>query len=530
MAFGYSSSHQRVSQAAGFVAPLGGINDLDPIAAMDPTFCLSMINWYPGTTSVRSRAGYREWAINLSGTVRRLIPYKALDGSSQLLATTDTGLYNVSMSGDAPTLMTAISNGDLDYAQFATVAGNWLVLVNSTDSGWVYDGTTLTPMTQTSPATTPGQIEGVNPNRLFSVTTFKRRLWFAEEDTLTAWYLDTDAIAGTATPFYLGSVFKKGGYIKYVVPWSMDAGEDIEDRLMFVSSTGELAIYAGTDPNSATDWKLQAVYEVPAPVGVKSYAELGGDILLLTRSGIIPLSRVVNGQANAAIFESSLSKRISTIINTLFRISGSSDRWQLGNALSSQAIVIVMPPISPTPGRQYVMNVVTGAWTQFDVQATCFTEFKGDIYFGDESGRVLRFGDVFKDDIKLDGSGGVPIQCSLFTAYSDLGASGTLKHFKMIRPIFQGAHTPSFKIAVNVDYSLSPLAGAPANPGAASAFYLWDSAFWDDAFWSSSATVSRPWCGIQGLGYTVAMLLKAATIERTQLAGGQILYEPADGI
>jgi hypothetical protein len=310
----------------------------------------------------------------------------------------------------------------------------------------------------------------------------------------------------------------------------MDAGEDLNDRLLFLSTTGEVAVYSGTDPDNANAWRLDAVYSIPPPVGFKGYTELGGDLLILTRSGILPLSRVVAGEANAAIFEATISKMINRTVNRVYQSIGTTGDWQLISVQSLQAVVLEIPPVGSTPAKQFVMNTLTGAWGEFTLPATTFSNYLGKAYFGGAGVVYLQGQGARLDNIKRDGSGGVPIQCSLFSAFSELESPGVLKHFKMVRPIFQGQQIPSYKIAVNVDYDTALLTGNPPNPPPSSGTYLWDSALWDSAFWSSGVTVTRPWSGIKGLGYAVAILLRVAATEQVSFVAGQLLFEESDGI
>src|SRR3546814_14689398 len=48
------------------------------------------------------------------------------------------------------------------------------------------------------------------------VWVYKSRLWFAQKDSMTAWYMDNaDSIGGTAEPFPLGGVFGLGGSLLF---------------------------------------------------------------------------------------------------------------------------------------------------------------------------------------------------------------------------------------------------------------------------------------------------------------------------
>jgi len=529
MAYSKRGTQQRVSTSFSVAPPLGGINDIDPIAAMDPSFCLDLVNWFPSTGDIVTRSGYAEYAINLEGQVGTLMPFRATDGSEELFAATTEGIFDVTDKTDAPTKVVECSVKDTSFCQFATVSSTYLVVVNGQDSGWLYDGISWTQFSEDDPADSPGKISGIDPSKFMWVESFKRRLWFVEKDSLTAWYLPTDSIAGEAKPFYLGSIFSDGGFLKYIAPWSLDAGEDLEDRLMFASSTGELAIYEGTDPDNVDTWKLSSVFKTASPIGGKPYIDVGGDVLMLNKEGILPLSRVVSGEANAALFEATLTKRINRTLNQLINSIGYVDDWEIHNIFFLQAVGIVVPSRGDIPARQYVMNTLTGAWTKFDLPADCFSEFKGAAFFG-SGDKVYIFGKDDLDNVAFDGSGGRPIQAGFFSAFNYMGNPGTIKHFKFVRPIFQTVNEPSYSLRLNIDFDLDTLPGAPPNPGTLSTGALWDLAIWDDALWSASNLVSRPWSGVSGLGYAAALLLRVAATAQTRLSALTLTFEEGAGL
>src|SRR3546814_11463455 len=74
------------------------------------------------------------------------------------------------------------------------------------------------------------------------VWVYKSRLWFAQKDSMTAWYMDNaDSIGGTAEPFPLGGVFGLGGSLLFGSAWYIDSSSDSglsePDRTSDVSGT-----------------------------------------------------------------------------------------------------------------------------------------------------------------------------------------------------------------------------------------------------------------------------------------------------
>jgi len=520
---------RRVAQVATSQAPTGGINDLDPIAAMPPEFCNDLLNFYPATGSVNTRAGYREWVTGLGGKVRTLINYASQDGTIQLFACTDEGIWDVTQSTDTPEVAYELSYGAVEWCQFSNIAGNFLIVTNGVDPAAFYDGTTWAPFVESSTPAAPGEIDGIDPARLTGVTSYKGRLWFVEQDSMTAWYLPFDAIGGKMEPFYLGGSLPRGGYLVEIITWSLDSGEGLDDKLGFYTSQGEFLIYSGTDPADAATWQLDAMFFISAPIGNSPSCELGGDVILMTRNGIIPLSSVVKGEANIAVSNSALSKRISRTLNRIVNSTSFTPDWEIENIPTLQALVINVPATSSSKAVQFVMNSLTGAWTRFDLPARCSGLLGGKYHFGTDDGRVCVYGNTQLDDVKLDGSGGNQITCYLFSSYNYFGDPTTNKHFKLVRPILQAVTPPGYILKLNVDYDLTALGGNPPNPQAAGE-YLWDSAIWDSAFWKASTTVYRPWTGVTGLGFCAALLLKVSAAETSNLAAIETVYEAGAAI
>jgi hypothetical protein len=114
------------------------------------------------------------------------------------------------------------------------------------------------------------------------------------KDSTKGVYLATDAIAGAATEFQFGSLFTRGGHLLAIASWTRDGGSGSDDYLVAISSRGQLAVYAGTDPASADTWALVGVFDVPQPIGRRCWRRYGGDVLLLTVEGLFPLSSLLS--------------------------------------------------------------------------------------------------------------------------------------------------------------------------------------------------------------------------------------------
>ena len=89
----------------------------------------------------------------------------------------------------------------------------------------------------------------------------------------------------------LSGAATKGGKLLFCATWSIDAGDGIDDKLVFCTDLGELLIFTGGDPASAANWRQEGRYEVSPPMGMNAHIGIGGDMLIATVDGIVPISR-----------------------------------------------------------------------------------------------------------------------------------------------------------------------------------------------------------------------------------------------
>lgn len=92
-------------QSASIPAPVGGINTVSPGLNLPPTDSIMSYNMIGGQYGLRSRIGWREYAIGLNGEqVRSVLPFTGSTKSGandRLFVTTTTGIWDVSGGGVA---------------------------------------------------------------------------------------------------------------------------------------------------------------------------------------------------------------------------------------------------------------------------------------------------------------------------------------------------------------------------------------------------------------------------------------------
>lgn len=515
----------RVSQALALPAPTMGLNDFDPLANMDPGYMINCMNVFPDTGLCLCRPGYQLVQTTLGAPVKTLIEYRGKSGIIKSFAATDAGIYDISTPGTA-TKVYDLTNGQINYIQTANAGNVYLVGCNGVDAAFYYDGTTWAPFVAADPADGPGKIKGLAPNLITNVYTHNARLWFVKKDSTDAYYMPLDSIGGEAKVFPTGALFTRGGVLQSIMRWSSDTGKGIDDRLIFITTAGELASYSGTDPSNAADWNLDAVFYLSPPLGDRAVTEYGGDILIFSRKGVIPASTLLYGTAIEQMNGGVLSRTINRRLQQL------TAQWQampfpteIFVHVDLQWITINIYDEDLKKPTQLVMNLLNGAWGRFDYPVRTLRTINGITYMGTDDGRVLLITkNGYRDGVALDGTGGTPIEGYLMGAYTYLDQPTANKHAKLIRPVWQAEVKPSFRLRVLPDFRTDPYT-AVVPPGLAIENAKWDISKWDLANWAGLENVYRPWMSANVLGYAFAYQIRFSTSSVLGLSAVEWVWE-----
>ncbi len=482
-------------------APVGGWNARDSLANMDPMDAVTLQNWWPNVSNVELRGGFSKFATGLPGQVQTLMSYSG-GNTTEFWCFTDNGsLYNITAGGAAPApTLTGLSNGIWEYTNISTAGGHFLVAVNGVDKLLLYDGATWKAIDSGS---TPA-ITGIATTSLCNVILFKHRLWFIEQFTLKAWYLPTNSIAGAAQSFDLSAIASYGGHLVDLDTWTIDAGYGVDDNLVFVTSVGEVIVYAGTDPASVSTFSLIGVWKLGSPIGTRCMLKWGGDLLILTFDGLLPMAASL--QSSRLDPRVALSDKIQgaiTLATTNYAGSHFAFGWQIIYSAKWNAVMINVP-VGVDIQQQYAMNTITKSWAQFmGWGANCWEIFEDDPYFG-ANGYVGKAWDESMSD------NGAAIQTFGLQAFNYFQERGVKKRFIRARPTVFTDGVPTLSIGVATDFQLAdtsaPLTFLPSTVG------LWDVGVWDLAVWGAGVGVNSTWQGVTGIGYCGAMQLKSASM------------------
>ena len=460
---------------------------------MQETDAVLLDNWFPGTTSVDLRKGRTAFA-TFTGDCETVIAYNG--ASSEVFVAVDTtddaiidatagGAISTPVVGGSGPTVQALSNARFDYQNFGNTAGQFLSLVNGADTPLQYDGTTWSASTMTG--------SGLTTSDLFTVGVFAERLWFLESGTFNVWYLDTNAITGTATKLNVGSLFKLGGSLYNIVTWTADTASQLADFISFVSSEGEVVTFTGTDPSSEATWLRIAHFRVGRPVttGNRAWTKVGSESVLITADGLIPLSvAVLKDRADTSAV---ITDKIRNLFNADVSTHGSRFGWSVVLHPEGQKLVVNVPIVENSASYQYVMNTQTGAWCRFtDWDAFCFESTRDTLYWGGS-------GVLAKADTGLDDAG-EPITAKAKQAFSYFGQRGRIKEVTAARPILTIDGPVDLLLGVDVDYGdVDPTSSVPIDGNAGDA---WETA-WDVA-WTGAPIIYDSWNSVRGVGYAIA--------------------------
>lgn len=471
-------------------APTGGWDAISPLSNMEPKYAVTLKNIVPRPGWVEIRGGYNAWVQALGAATETLMTYRPPGASQQLFAVSNGVVWDVSANGIATIEVSSLANSRFQYINFTPAGGSsYLYAVNGANTPILFDGTTWS-----NPA-----ITGVTSSNLVHINVHKRRIWFVEINTTKAWYLDTDAIQGTANQFDLGAFFTKGGFLMAMGTWTVDGGNGPDDLAVFISSEGQLIIYKGTDPANPNAWALVGVFNQPKPLGRRCFTSFGSDLLLLTLEGLLPISKSLPFDPSGAR-SVALTNRIQNEMLSAAQIGESFFGWQVIPFPQQSLLVMNVPQQELTVQRQFVMNSLTGAWCEFSQwNANCFETFNDSLYFGDNDGNV---------NLAYAGSTDLvsPIPGTVKCAFNYFEDPGRNKYMNMLRPMLVADGTLIPAIGVDVDFGDVDLVSSVTiiSPSGG----VWDTSLWDSGLWSSGSITVINWLVVGAIG--VALAIKMA--------------------
>lgn len=454
-----------------FPAPRRGWIRNESLASSKPEGAEVLDNFFPTSEGARLRKGSLKHA-TLAAAATHLTVYDA-GTSSKMFAADATSIYDVASPADPDVAVTAAVTGQTggDYCSFqvATTGGEFLLMFNGEDLHRVYDGSAWA---QNTPA-----ITGVSSADISHGWKFKSFVFMVQKGTMDAWYLPAGAIGGAATVFPLGGVFQNGGSLLFGTTWSQDSGAGLDDFCLFFTTEGEIAVYQGTNPASASTFALVGVFRIGRPLGKNTWFKSGGDIAVITDDGIVPVSAAMNrdrtGMKSAALTYP-IEEAWRLIVNER---KGTDFPFTCVLWPSETMLVVGVPTFGALEKMCLVANARTGAWTRYTGWDTrCVTVFEDRLYFGTAAGTIVQ-GEVTGSDVGDTNYTGVWLP--RFDTFGRPEEKAAL-HARLVARA-NNAFTP--QLFANADYQVDL-------PTALSADTDENSNAWDAGIWGPAANAS----------------------------------------
>lgn len=460
-------------------APIRGLVTSQNVGAMEPGTAIVMRNWRPTLTGIKVRGGNTLHA-TVGGTVESLMAY--VGNTRQLFSAANGAIYPITtvVDPDVPPVPVVTGQASNYYSSinFPVTGGYRLYAVNGTDDPQLFDGTSWQAV---NAASAPISITGVDTDSFIHVNVYRNRLYFVEAGSLNVWYLPVDSLGGAAAALSLAGIFTKGGTISFTATWSSESGANaMEAYLVVMSTEGEVAVFTGDFPGGG-NWALVNVYDISRPMGRNGYMRAGGDIIILTEMGMVPVS-AARMKDPAALGLDAISrniepdwKRASTERNTI--------PWEIAKVDGLDAFYVNVPVTNLLQDKlTFVGNLKTGALSIYEGwDNRCFAVHNGLLYFGCNDG-TIRLAESGGRDLDMPYNGQVAF------AWDHLGSPGYTKSVKQAQAIWNTTRPFSYRLSASVDYNqVFPIAPNAVPDGGPDS--LWDVGLWDEAMWDSGTVM-----------------------------------------
>lgn len=532
LGFGRAKALVRSPQTTGAVgvpAPNSGVNRIDGLSEMGPKDAIFMYNLIPSEFGTRVRTGYQEWCTSVgTGGVRTIIPFTgAATANDRLFGCAGSGIYDISASATAPAVILAFpvvddTSGMGIWANFVNDNAAYFAMYTDESNGYYTYTAATTTWAKVAMGGGANQISGVDPALFCFVMLFKQRVWFIEKGTGNAWYLPTNAIYGAATKFNFGNKFKHGGTLVALYNWTVDGGEGVDDYLIAVGSGGDIVVYKGSDPSTATDWFQHGAWYIgPPPVGRRIAGSFAGELYILSSYGLLPMSKLMSGTL-IQLDEVYLSRKITPLVNTEMLTTRSTYGWEVKLVPTENLIFVSTPKQASTSYIQFAYSLNTPGWSLYrDFPYFTGETWHGNFYFSDSTGRILiHSGNL--DNVSMSGLTSNQISWSMLMSFQGYGQDANFKRAEFIRPVFLAEQIPGYLVEARYDYNLSETFGAPA-AGVASGS-VWDTAIWDLSVWGGEFQVIDTPQGAAGLGRVLSIGLSGNSGSKTILIKFDLMF------
>jgi len=517
-AFRRAAVPQQVAQRLETItipAPTRGIVQNENEAYTQAGSAVVCDNWKPTMKGLSLRGGCERWCV-LPDAVPVVSAFEYASGNNQrMYAGQLTKLWDVT-TGTPVAVKTGQTSGNYAAAQMQNASGDYLIAVNDAgDLPLRFDGTTWTTLAASEiNASGPGSAAVAAGANLTYVCKYRNRLFFIEANSMNAWYLPLNAIQGTLQMIPLSGAASRGGKLLFCATWSIDAGNGIDDKLVFATNLGEILVFTGSNPGDAANWRQEGRYEMSPPLGMNAHIAVGGDLLVATVDGILPTSGAIT-KDRAELELAAITRNIKP----MWRDEVNDKRehpWTMKKWDEYGAIFTTFPGGAPGKYRCLATNAATGAHTRFTGwDAMCFIRMRGDCFFGTQNGIIMQMDRTGKDD-------GAHYVATLVGGWEMFQAPSQTLTWRQARASFTAKQGEPFQpqLSCTTDFVVVIPQPPPIgdDPGILD---LWDEGLWDDAEWDAGVPfkpVARNtgWVSIGQTGFSHAPIVQVTVSQQAK--------------
>jgi hypothetical protein len=420
---------QPFSSPLSLPAPVNGWNTRDELDAMDPLDAVTLDNFFPDTSGITCRKGFTDHATGLGAAAVETLAEFRSGATARLLAACDGSIYNVTSAGVVGAAIgTGYTNNRWQWTNFLSR----LFLANGADTMQVYDGSTIGNATFT----------GVTLSTLVGMVQYQQRLFFWANNSSGFWYAQLNSISGTLQFFDLSAFCPRGANLVSAATITHDGAEGVLDYIAFVMSSGDMILYFGNDPGSASAWQMVGRYRVAPPVNIRSICSYGADAYVTTYDDHLPIQAQLS-----ALKEGMMPPRskISGAVQAAMIAGKNLFGWQAMYFPKGRYLIFNVPNADGT-FDQHICNtsLPSKPWCRFTgMNASTWGLLGDDLFFGGAAGVVYQ-----ADTTALDSD--EPISCMAQQAWNKVQTAQS-KRMTAVRPIVQSTQG-SYTFVVGFDY------------------------------------------------------------------------------
>ena len=537
---------RRATENVRYAAPVGGINfaaNTMDFPEKDSYLCDNML---PRPFGIEVRKGWRYWVpqeSSFSGEVRSLMSFIAGDPiHSKLFCSPNdaTGaIYDITTPNAAPVVSLTpttpcLTSGEWYSTNFVTPGNSFLCVVGAGAGYFLYSVTAgVGSWTTVTVGATAGKVEfpvddTTTLDELCFCWVWKNRLWFLKSKSATAYYLPVGSVTGKLEAFEFGPQLSHGGALAFGASWTYDSGRGIDDGLIIYSEEGEVLIYQGTDPASATDFGLKGSWWAGrTPVGRRGFCQHGGDLIVITEYGVIRIADLVAGRLRSSSFVSDVGDKINTRLAGIISTRVDQSYWELLTYAPDELLILATPFTDEFSHLQqnFVMNSITNAWATISgIDSLCSIVWDGKYIFGSRVGAVCHGFTGRQDGASSDGLvAGDDVTGRMQTTFYDFGNPSVNKRALRVKLYGLSESPPSIKAAFRSEYDLGSLLSVSAPVTVSS--LGWDTSTWDVGLWDNASSSFRRWIGVVGFGKKLSMIMAIRGSGRVIFTDFEVLYE-----